>query len=71
LKLKREIERCLRIAGSTTALLIFIQVFVRDVVFREFARPDSALIGIGSVLDALHYFGFERVPFLEQFVHAL
>ena len=51
--------------------MIFLQVFVRDVVFLDFVRPDSALIGIGNVFDALHNFCFVRVPFFEQFVHAL
>jgi len=56
---------------SSVVLPIFIQVFVRDVVFRDLVRPDSASVGIGSVFDALHDFGFERIPFLEQFVYAL
>ena len=32
----------------------------------HFVGPDFALIGIGNVFDALHDFGFERVPFLED-----
>jgi hypothetical protein len=53
------------------ALLILVQVFVWDIVFRDFVRPDFAFIGVWSVFHALHDFAFERVPFLEQFIHAL
>ena len=49
---------------STVSLLIFVQIFIRDVVFLDLVRPDFALIRIGNVLYALNNFSFERVPFL-------
>jgi hypothetical protein len=56
---------------STASLLIFIQILLRDIVFLDFVCPDFALIGIGHVFHTLHYFRFEGVPLLEQFVHTL
>jgi hypothetical protein len=56
---------------NLVAFLVFIQVFAWNVVFRDLVCPDFALIGIGSVFHALDYFGFEGVPFFEQFVHTL
>jgi hypothetical protein len=57
--------------GSMALLLIFIQILVRDVVFLNFVCSDFALIGIGHVFHTLHYFRFEGVSLLEQFVHTL
>ena len=57
--------------GSAKRSLVFVEVFAGDVVFGDFVGVDFAFVGITGVLDALHYFGFEGVPFLEQFVDTL
>jgi hypothetical protein len=57
--------------GLTGLLLVFFQILVRDVVFRNFVRPYLTFIGVRSIFDAFYSLGFERVSFFEQFVHAL
>ena len=57
--------------GLAVSLLILFQVLVRNVILRDFMRPDLTFIGIPYVLHALYDFGFKRVSFLKQFIHAL
>src|SRR5580693_4726215 len=56
--------------GLTAFSLIFFQILVRDVVFRDFVRPYLAFIGVWNIFDALHDFSLEGVSFFEQFVNA-
>ena len=57
--------------GFAALSLIFFQIFVRDVVFRDFVRPYLAFIGLGNVFDTFNDSCLEGVSFFEQFVHAL
>src|SRR4029077_7052376 len=57
--------------GLKSFSLIFFEILVWNVIFGNFMRPYFAFIGIRNVLYALNDFGFERVSFLEQFVHTL
>ena len=43
-------------------LLLFLQIFVGDVVLLDFTRPDFAFVGVRNILHAFHDFGFEGVP---------
>jgi hypothetical protein len=55
--------------GNALSLLVFIQVLLGNVVFRNFVRPYFAFIW--NVFDSLYDFGLESVSFFEQLVHAL
>jgi hypothetical protein len=50
--------------------LIFVAVFLWDVVFFDFAGADFALIGFAGVLDAVHHFGLEGLTFFQQSFYA-
>src|SRR5579863_1679687 len=50
---------------------VLIQIFTRYIIFRHFMCSNLALVRIQRVLDARHGFGFQRLPFLQQFAHAL
>ena len=50
--------------------LILIQVFLGNVVLREFAGANFALVGIVGLLNSLDNARFERVPFIDQLTDA-
>jgi hypothetical protein len=56
---------------SSPALLIFIQILLRHIVFGNFVRRDFAFVSITDAFDTAHHFSLERVSFLDQFIHAL
>src|ERR1043166_7720405 len=51
-------------------LLVFVLVLFRHIVLRNFARPDFALVSVGSVFHAAHRFGFHVLAFFHQLFHA-
>jgi len=48
-----------------------IQVFRRDIIFRNFVGRDLGNIRVFGILDPVHGLGLERVTFLLQFLDAL
>ena len=70
---KREAPRAFALIGRpSNQLLIFVQIFAGHVVLRylvraDFPRPTS----VPGVFHAFHYFGLERVSFLEQLLDTL
>ena len=51
--------------------LIFVQIFVGNIILGHFMRVNFVLISVPCVFDARHYFGLERVSFLDQLVDTL
>jgi hypothetical protein len=51
--------------------LVFVQILLRNVVFRHFVRPNFLFVVIVGSFYAHHCISFERVAFLDQFIHTL
>ena len=51
-------------------MTVFPEVFIRNVVLRNFMRPDLTLVRIRNALDSLDNFGFKRLAFLKEFLDA-
>src|SRR4029077_13309345 len=57
--------------GETFGELIFVQIFLGNVIFRTFSGSYLALVGVASILYAAHRLGFRVLSFLQQLFHAL
>src|SRR5271166_2693013 len=51
------------------ASLILVAVFFGDIVLFDLAGANLGFIRVRSVLDAVHNFGLERLPFFQQLLH--
>src|ERR1700680_2055595 len=62
---------CDKACKERGTLLFFIQIFVGNIILRHLVSVDFLLVAAVGGLDARHNFSFERVSFLDQFVHTL
>lgn len=51
--------------------LVLVQIFFRDIIFRELPGSHLALIGIRRTLDSADGLRFGVLPFFQQLFHAL
>ena len=50
---------------------VLVQIFLGHVILEDFTRVDSPLSSVSGTFHTRYDAGFERVPFLKQFVDAL
>jgi len=55
---------------SRLQVSVFVEILARDVIGEHFVGKHLVFVGIVGRFDALYDSGFERVAFLNQFVHA-
>lgn len=61
-------SRVWRARGKFHSPLVFVQVLIGNVIFQHLVRANFALITLLGIFHTGNDAGFERVPFLEQFV---